>query len=186
MGLVMNSATLGFRSKTGRAIVVALTGTKKEPRFVIRREIDLYDPNVPASGQPYHEVMELAWNKAQVAVKKFVKVIERVANEALDEVIDALKAQGFAVKAAGVTGSPDRDLERIGNFHIRAHAAEGITFRHVLELAAEKHSIAWKSFSDRTIGDLAPPEMLKTLGRAAGRPWRADERAAATAAWMVM
>jgi len=180
------NATLGFRSKTGRAIAVALAGNRKSPRFVLRREIALYDPKVPASGQPYHEVMELPWNKATVAVRKFVKVIERVAAESFAEVADELRAQGFEVKAVGVAGSPDSDLERIGNFHIRAHAAEGITFRQVLEHAAAKYSIECRTFSDRTIAALAPADVMKALGRAAGRPWRADERAAATAAWMML
>lgn len=182
----MPAAVLGFRSKTGRAIAVALAGNRKSPRFVLRREVSLYDPNVPASGQPYHEVMELPWNKATVAVRKFVKIIERVAAESFAAFADEVRTQGFDVKAAGVVGSPDSDLERIGNLHIRAHAAEGMTFRQVLEHAAAKHAIDCRSFSDRTIASLEPVDIMKILGRAAGRPWRADERAAATAAWMVL
>jgi hypothetical protein len=179
-------AVLGFRSKTGRAIAVALAGNRKNPQFLLRREVSLYDPKVPASGQPFHEVMELPWNQATVAVLEFVKIVERVAAESFAEIADEVRARGFEVKAAGVVGSPDSDLERIGNLHIRAHAAEGMTFRQVLEHAAAKHAIDCHSFSDRTIASLEPVDVMKALGRAAGRPWRADERAAATAAWMVL
>jgi hypothetical protein len=79
--------------------------------------------------------------------------------------------------AIGIVGAPDRALEAIASPHIRAHAAEGVLFRRVLERAAEKQQVVWAAYSDRE---------LEEFGRAVGRPWRADEKAAATSAWLAL
>jgi hypothetical protein len=168
--------TAGFRAKTGRAIAVVLA----EPmRFIWRGEIRLYDPDMPETGQPYHEVMELPWSESIVKVEKFVKRIEAVATRALAAMI---KEHG--IRAIGVVGSPDKNLAKIGNEHIRAHAAEGVLFRRVIEVAAANHNLRCQSFSDRELRETPPA--IAALRAQAGPPWRADERLAATAAWMAM
>jgi predicted DsbA family dithiol-disulfide isomerase len=192
----MKTASIGFRSKTGRAIAVALTAGASGPEFIGRWEISLHDPKIPATGQPHHEVMELPWAQAQRAVRPIERRIEKIAAAALAALARELKTRGFGLAAVGVTGSPDRSLEKLGNFHIRAHAAEGILFRRVIETAAEKHKLRWRGFSDRDVLQTAAAElglreeqvtdMLTGVGRAAGRPWRQDERAASAAAWLVL
>jgi hypothetical protein len=189
-----NIAGIGFRAKTGKAIAVAVS-ERSAPEFVARWYVDLFDPSVPETSQPHHDVMELPWPKAQLAVRKYEKLIEDVATERLRTLLEELRARGVQVQTIAVVGSANRDLQKIGNPHIRAHAAEGILFRHAIEVAATRCDIASRSFSDRDFDETAAkelrrkPEDLKsvvtTLGRSAGRPWRADERAAATAAWIV-
>jgi len=159
----------GFRAKTGRAIVVVLDD---DGHFVARREISLVDANVPETAEPHHAVMHLPWREAMIAVKPFEEAIDRVAIAALKSLIDELR-----IDRIGIAGAPERDLARIGNEHIRAHGAEGVLFRHALEVAARRAGLPCVTISDRE----KPPE-LKSLGKEAGRPWRADERAAANAA----
>ncbi len=179
----MQSAVLGLRAKTGRAIAVILSGTAKAPQFVARLEIKLFDPDLPATGQPYHEVMEMPWSEATVAVRKLAEAIECVATAAVRKLM-----REHGLRVVGIVGAPDRNLEKIGNFHIRAHAAEGVLFRRVLEVAAERNGLPHRTFAEKSLageaGDITA--LLKDLGRKAGPPWRADERAAATAAWMVL
>jgi|SRR5436309_3871490 len=192
----MHIVSIGFRAKTARAIAVALVRGNPAPRFLARWEVSLYDPLLPATGQPHHEVMELPWIEAQSAVRRFESRIENVAIKALSALLSELGSKECRVSSVGVVGSPDRNLERIGNPHIRAHAAEGILFRRVLEVAAAAHNLKWRSFSDRDFGDLAVSELgrkpqeiklaLAAIGHSAGKPWRADERAAATAAWIAL
>src|SRR6266516_4213675 len=189
-------ASIGFRAKTARAIAVALAQGISTPIYLGRWEVALHDPHLPATSQPHHEVMELPWADAQSAVRPFERRIEGVANEALARLQAELRSKECRVSSVGVVGSPDRNLERIGNPHIRAHAAEGILFRRVLEVAAAAHNLKWRSFSDRDFGDLAVSELgrkpqeiklaLAAIGHSAGKPWRADERAAATAAWIAL
>ena len=192
----MQTATIGFRAKTGRAIAVALRTGTSGPQYLARWEVALYDPERPATGQPHHEVMEMPWVEAQSAVRPLERQIETIATEVLARLLKELHSKGCRVTGIGVVGSPDRKLESIGNPHIRAHAAEGILFRRVLEVAAGEHQLRWRSFSDRSFDELALTELrrkpedvkntLAFIGHIAGKPWRADERAAAVAAWLML
>ena len=174
-------ASIGFRTKTGKAVAIALNTA---PEFIGRWNVDLYDPKLPPEG-PHHEVLELPWPEALDAVRKYEAVIENVAAKQLREILDELQSRAIRVRAIGVVGSPDRNLEKIGNRHIRAHAAEGALFRHAVEVGASRCGLDCRVFSDRQLPS-APDEALASIGRAAGRPWRADERAAAAAAWVVL
>jgi hypothetical protein len=188
-------ASIGLRARTGRAIAVVLVGPPDAPVVWERREISVIDPRMPESCQPYHEVMELPWAKAQVAVRKLARVVEQMATKALAQLVNDLQAQHYRVNQIGIVGAPDRTLEKIGSPHIRAHAAEGVLFRHVLELAAENNGIRYRTFEEQKLNKVAAAELgipvadlerrLVDLGRAIGRPWRADEKAAATSAWLV-
>ena len=191
-----NRVTIGLRAKTGRAIAVVLCGTKDAPVVVSKTEFKLTDPKIPETFQPYHEVMELPWEQSQKAVLTFIRPIEAVARKTFAKMIKELQAQGLTVKGAGVVGSKDRDLARIGNYHIRAHAAEGILFRRVLELAARASGIRSRSFSDRELDNTAVVELgiqstilkrrVNELGKPLPPPWRADEKQAALAAWLLL
>jgi hypothetical protein len=192
----MQFSSIGFRTKTAKAVAIALKSDQAGLAYVARWNVSLYDPSVPATGQPYHEVMELPWENARSAVRRLEEQIERVAREAIASLIEELRRQDLVVNRVGIVGSPDRPLEKIGNTHIRAHAAEGILFRRVLEVAAAHHGLSWKTYSDRTFNQFAASEFatcsqlvkptLDAIGRAAGRPWRTDERSAATAAWLTL
>src|SRR5215510_1265231 len=154
-----NQVTIGLRARTGRAIAVVLAGTSPGPYVVEKLELKLVDPRIPAMSQPYHEVMELAWADSQKAVRVYTRAIEVVASKAVTKLIKELQSAGMSVIGAGVVGSKDRDLARIGNYHIRAHAAEGILFRRVLELAAEANGLTVRAFPDREVEKAAAAEL---------------------------
>jgi hypothetical protein len=192
----MEIACIGFRAKTGKAIAVALELHDSHPSYLARWEVSLCDSQVPETAQPHHAVMELPWSEAQRAVAPLEARIETIAAERLSELLTRIEAMGQRIGGVGVVGSPDRPLERIGNRHMRAHAAEGILFRRVLEIAARRHNLQCRSFSDRDFEQWAGSELGKSssqlhqtmaaLGRSAGKPWRTDERAAALAAWLML
>jgi hypothetical protein len=192
----MDIVGIGFRAKTGKAIAVALTLQDSRPSYLARWEVSLCDPQFPETAQPHHAVMEMPWSEAQRAVAPLEAQIETIAGERLSVLLAEIKAPRRRVGGVGVVGSPDRPLERIGNRHMRAHAAEGILFRRVLEVAASRHNLRCRSFSDRDFEQLAVSglgqsasqlqQMMAALGRSAGKPWRTDERAAAMAAWLVL
>ncbi len=62
--------------------------------------------------------------------------------------------------------------------------------------AASRLHLPWRSFSDRRFDEAALPRLrekpdrvraiVAALGKAAGKPWRVDERAAAVAAWIML
>jgi hypothetical protein len=187
---------IGLRAKTGRAIAVVIGGSRTSPLVISKTEIKLTDPKIPETFQPYHEVMDLPWEQSQRAARTFIRAIEVVAQKALAKMTKELQVKGLKVKGVCVVGSKDRDLARIGNYHIRAHAAEGILFRRVLELAAETHGLRTRSFPDRELEKMATSELklspgaikqvLSDLGRSLDPPWRADEKQAALAAWLML
>lgn len=191
-----NRVAIGFRAKTGRAICVVVGETSDAPLVVKKFEMRLTDPKVPATFQPYHAVMELPWDQSQKAVRKSVATIEAVARNGMKILIDELKSQGMKVSGVGIVGAPDRDLARIGNFHIRAHAAEGVLFRKVLNLAAEANGLKWRLIPNKDFERLTQSELrakasrikrqISELGRTVPAPWRADEKQAALAAWLML
>jgi hypothetical protein len=187
-------AAIGLKAKTGRAIAVVLRGPADAPQLNKRTELTLTDPLVPATFQPYHEVMDLSWNESQIKVKPFIRAIEKAAAKALSDLIRDLQSEGLKVVGVGIAGTPDRDLSKIGNYHIRAHAAEGLLFRQVLEFAAKANKLPHRTFIEKNLQTQAASELgftvvklnnyLTSLGRSAGPPWRTDQRVAATAAWL--
>ena len=191
-----NLASIGLRAKTARAIAVVLGGSTESPLVLAKLEMPLADPKIPATAQPYHEVMDLPWEESQRAVRNLASMIEAIARKALASLIEELRMKGTTISGVGIVGARDRDLARIGNAHIRAHAAEGVLFRRVLDLAADANSLKRRTFSDRDFDELVKIELgaqsaavkrkLNDLGRSLAPPWRADEKQAATAAWLVL
>ncbi|MDQ6800770.1 MAG: hypothetical protein M3041_08025 [Acidobacteriota bacterium] len=180
-------AAIGLKTKTGRAIAVVLSESDGRPQFVCREMLKLFDESLPATLQPYHNVMELPWSESVVAIRGAITAIEKIAAASLRTLIDAVHARGLRVECVGIVGPADRKLERIGSPHIRAHAAEGVLYRAVMETAARDNACKSRSFVDPA-PELGRPvrevrKFLEAIGKAAGTPWRADEKSAAMAAW---
>jgi hypothetical protein len=108
--------------------------------------------------------------------------------------IEELRSRDIYVSCIGIVGAPERNLAAIGGPHIRAHAAEGVLFRHVLQVGAEANNLPSAIHSERGIEATAAASLgvslgdmqarLAEIGRVLGTPWRADEKAAAMAAWI--
>jgi hypothetical protein len=183
----MKNVVIGVKTRTGRATAVVLSEPATSPQFVCREELALSDKAVPATMQPYHEVMELPWSESMVAVRPTIAAIEKIAAASLRKLIAALESRGFRVACVALVGPADRKLERIGNPHIRAHAAEGVLFRAVVESAAKANRVEWKAFVDPA-RELSAPQKKKIddMKKIAGAPWRGEEKTAAMAAWAAL
>jgi len=188
--------SIGLRVKTGKAIAIVLRGPAEAPVVIGRRELTLANPNSPATLQPYHQVLDLPWEKAVADVRPIISEIQAIASQALEAVIRETGAANVDVIGVAVVGGSGGDPAKIANPHVRAHAAEGRLFCEVVETAAEQSHLAHRFFVERGVEKRAASELgkspssLKTrlaeFGRAAGRPWRAEEKSAALAAWMVL
>jgi hypothetical protein len=191
-----NPVTIGLRAKTGRAIVVVVGGTHEAPLILAKTEIKLFDPKIPATFQPYHEVMDLPWDESERAVQKFVRAIQTIATKAVAQLVKQQSAKGMNVRAIATVGAKNRDLTRIGSSHIRAHAAEGVLFRRVLDEAAVANGLPVQVFAEREFEQTIKQRLgskstsvrrkLDEAARALPPPWRADEKLAAMAAWLVL
>jgi len=186
---------LGFRVKTGKAIVVALGVRDRVPSLILRTEISLTDSTTPETSQPHHEVMHLPWPEALRAVAPAERKIRSAATNSLSKLLAQLSAQGSDVHAAGITGGTTNDPGRIANPHIRAHAAEGRLFREAAAFAARECKLSAETLPEVDIRAIAVrrlarkrSEIDERLGSLGGsiKPWRADEKLAALAAWIAL
>jgi hypothetical protein len=186
---------VGFRVKSGLAIAVLVAGPVRSPRALDRRVVELCDPDLPASRQPYHASMgTLQTDEAKVDTLR--KAITRAAGRSVTALMRDYRKAGHDVRSAGLVAGSLVDPATITNPHIRAHALEGRLFRDVLEEALRPYGLACRVVVEREVyaraaeslgrSEPALKRAVAQLGRELGGPWRADEKTAALAAWMVL
>jgi len=187
--------SLGFRVKSGFAIAVALTGTAAAPVALARRIVLLSDPDVAETKQPYHDGFGTAQEDLNV-IARLTKIVAACATHSIADLLADPRLEGRTCRAAGLVVGSVIDPAAVGNPHIRAHASEGRLFRTVLEDALRARGVTCTILVEKSLGTRAS----KALGCAASKikktvvgfgpvlhgPWRAEVKAAATAAWMVL
>jgi len=189
---------VGFRVKSGFAIAVVLDGSPEVPQALARQVVALCDPDAIETRQPYHRDFYKTEEDPREIARR-LKIVERCAKRSVEGLVreicsaPALDARG--VRAALVVGSVI-DPANIANPHIRAHAEEGRLFRTVLGDALRSHGIECEVIVDKQLAQRAathlgrpPSAIARTLtifAKTLGGPWRADEKAAATAAWLAL
>ena len=186
---------IGFRVKTGRATAVVMAGPASAPRVLSRRSVLLFDPAIPESHQPWHADLELPAAESARVVPKALQAVERVARSALRELVSELPGSS-AILGIALVASSATDPESIRNPHMRAHAREGRLFPHALAAAAKTMRIPAVTLVESEVFDNAAAKLEKTpdaikiavneMGRAVGKPWSAEEKAAAAAAWITL
>jgi len=227
---------LGFRVKSGRAVAVALGGSVASPQPILRRDVELCDPRIAATRQPFHAGFGTAQQDRR-EIARLTKIVERSAQRSIAGLLEELngipttessdsagasrahrRRFGVARRAsrrppsgagsleAGVGGTSGLhaclvvgsliDPETVTNPHIRAHANEGRLFRRVVEDALARYDVrplvvVEKKLAAEAATSIGRPDgeikkVVAELGRVLGSPWRADEKAAATAAWMAL
>jgi hypothetical protein len=192
----MTPVALGFRVKSGYAIAVALRGPAAAPAIVARRVVELSDPAAAETRQPYHHGFYKEEQDAREIARR-VKIVRRFAKTSVAALLEELRRTGDAtrIRASLVVGSVI-DPSRVGNPHIRAHASEGQLFRTVLEDALRTDAIDCDVIVEKTLAEKAAKGLRRTdaeirrtlasLGKTLGGTWRAEEKAACTAAWLAL
>lgn len=185
---------IGFRVKSGRAIVIVLAGPPDSPQVLARREIALCDRAVPDSIQPYHAALEMPGTKATKEIERLVKIVRRATSASIGELVKEWREAGHEIRGAGLVVGSLIDPATIKNDHIRAHALEGQLFRVSVQEALESKELKSVAIPERDVYSRAASALARSedelkrvvseLGRAVGGPWRADEKTAALAAWM--
>jgi len=184
--------TLGFRVKSGWATAVLIANAKIAPAVIDSRVIELADPDVAHSRQPYHAGLGTAQTDA-AKVARLVRGIERFSRRAISALLDEYRAE-HRVRSAAVVVSSLTDPATIANQHMRAHASEGRLFRTVLVDGLEHCGLRVRVVLEREVYELLgkalrrSPSQAKAqvaaLGEGVGR-WRAEQKVAAAAAWLI-
>jgi hypothetical protein len=181
--------TVGLRVKSGYAIGIVLQGPESSPTALERHLVELCDPRLDETRQPYHS----GFGEAEADARKIARR-EKLIEQAAERSVAALCRIDHAA-AVLVVGSVI-DPDTVGNLHIRAHANEGRLFRTVLETALRARGIdcavvvekrlpaSARACLKRTEAEIG--QTVATFGKVLGRPWRTDEKSAAIGAWMAL
>ncbi len=195
----MTHVAIGFRVKSGWATAVLLAGPLQSPRVLDRRIVDLSDPNVPESRQPFHSMLELHQRAGEKVSVKLRKVVENYTRHSVTRLIKDYRNSGHDLSVAGLVVGSDLDpagIKQIKNPHIQAHALEGRLFRDALESALRSNEVNCLVAVERQVYTTAITCLRRTednlkravadLGRAVGGPWRSDDKTATLAAWLAL
>ncbi len=188
------TAALGFRVKSGWAAVVLLARPAHSPQLSDVSRIELCDPRLPETRQPYHAAMgKLETDSTKVNQRE--RVVRSISQQSFTRLLKRYRQKGFRIRHAALVVGSQIDPANIANLHIRAHALEGRLFRSAIAETLQDHEIstefllehdAYCSVAARlkqSSDDLK--RAIQDLGRSApakGGPWRAEQKLAALAA----
>lgn len=190
----MNCA-LGFRVKSGYATAVLISGTNKSIEVIDCRAVELSDPAIPDTKQPYHVLEDRPSPTAEKEVQQLVKRVFQIGKSSVSKLIREYQKNYKIEKACLMVGSVI-DPDTIGNSHIRAHALEGKLFRNALEQALQLHGISTtivvekNCYSDAAkVLKRSESELKRIITEAkhsSAPQWRSDEKAACLGAWLAI
>ena len=187
-----NAAALGLRAHSGWAALVAVAGSPRAPVVLDRRRIEIADPKIRGSKQPFHAAEPLDLGQAEQLIRRCTESTRLLARQALHAGINELREKGYVVRRCGIllgSGRPIPPLATILASHALIHAAEGEFFRNALLDAAEHCGLAVTGVRERELFSRAAAELrisadewarrTAEIGRLIGPPWRQDEKLAA-------
>jgi hypothetical protein len=187
-------AAVGFTIKSGWAAAVLIGGTKREPRLLDSRRVEISDPGRPDATQPYHAGFGTARGGGD-ELKRLVSSVKSYGRKSVNALLREYEGIGRIAGAGVVVGSLI-DPRTIGNDHIRIHAMEGQLFRGVVIDAVEKSGLRCSVIRERDLyGDAAKTlqiaesairRTLADLGRHVDGGWRSEQKAAALSAWVLL
>jgi hypothetical protein len=188
-------AALGFRVKSGWAAAIMLTGSARSPQLCDVQRIDLSDPRLPETRQPYHAAMGRLETDTQ-KINRRVDVVRRITEKSIAKLLAGYRQQNFTIKRAALVVGSLIDPRSVANAHIRAHALEGQLFRSVLQESLHAHRIRTDVLIERDAYGRATSELkqsnenvrcvIQNFGRDTEAPWRAEQKLAAVAAWFAL
>ena len=99
----VQNAGLGFRVKSGWAAVVLLTDTAHSPQLSDVSRIELCDPRLPETRQPYHAAMgELETEPTKLNQREHV--VRSISQQSLARLLKDYRRKGFRITRAALVG----------------------------------------------------------------------------------
>jgi len=195
----MKRAALGVRMHSGWGVLVAVSGAVDSVEILDRRRIVTTDPSIPGANQPYHHAVSLELTESETYLANCSAASERLALEAVAEVVSELKGQNYNIVGSAVllaSGRPLPALSKILASHALIHTAEGEFFRNVIRKACQRLEIRVTAIRERELeeraktsfGDAASrvQRRISCLGSSTGPPWTKDHKMAALAAAIIL
>ena len=186
------TAAAGFRVKSGWAAVVLLTGPIGSPALRDNRIIDLSDPRVSETRQPYHATFGQLETDAK-KINRRTDIVRRITKQSITDLLSDYRRKDYSITCASLVIGSQLNPASIANPHIRAHALEGQLFRSALEQALNAHGIGAFILMERDAYAKAGAQLkrsyddvrrtIQNFARSTDGPWRAEQKLAALAAW---
>ena len=188
-------AAAGFTVKSGWASAVVLAATSSQLSLVAASRLELSDPSDANARQPYHDGFA-TMRKEGPELRRLLAAVTTFGRREVRNWIRAQQKHGFTLRGSGIVVGSLIDPSTIGNEHIRIHAMEGQLFRGVIDSACEGEDLPRLIVRQRVLFQqarktLGIPEAriksrLAALGQGNNGPWRAEQKMAALAAWLVL
>jgi hypothetical protein len=188
-------AAAGFTVKSGWAAAVLLTRSGASLQVADSSTVPLADPEEPDARQPYHAGFATAREPGQ-ELSRLVASIKRYGRGSMRRLLRRYADSGVRLRGAGLVVGSLVAPETIANDHIRIHALEGQLFRTAVQDGLASHRLACATWRERDLLQVAVKQLgrtesslqriLTSLGREAAGPWRAEQKRAALAAWIVL
>jgi hypothetical protein len=188
----MTAAGVGLVVRPGRATVVILQGTRRLPAMVLRHEIDLGDVWVPESLHPYHRELGDPGPAGTRARQRGCAAARRASSRAIRRLVGDMRSHGFAPHGMAIVRSGSTKTTDALGAHARAHAEERRLYGDAVEAALGACGLRATSFVAEDLRALATKRVadvdatLRAFSHVVGTPWRAQEKHAALAAWLVL
>src|SRR6266571_195758 len=95
-------AAVGFRVKSGWATGVLVAGPASAPRALDRRVVELSDPAVPTSRQPYHAVMGAAGAASRRVEERLLRLVTGATERSIRDLLERYRDAGHVIRAAAL------------------------------------------------------------------------------------
>lgn len=195
----MQRATIGVRTHSGWAALVAVSFRDEAIEILARRRIALILPDTVGAKQPYHHSENLALVDAERFLQECATASERLAARAIRELLDELRDRHYSVAACALLLAAGRKLpplEKILASHALIHTAEGEFFRQAISNACKRIDVSVIGMREREIDEQLRlacgedagriEEQISALGKTLGPPWTFDQKSATRAAFAIL
>jgi hypothetical protein len=184
---------------SGWGVLVAVASEANSVEVIESRHLTIVAPGTAGANQPYHFAENLEIQEAEKHLEKCARISERLAFDALREVMHELEARSYQILGAAVLLASGRALPPVAKIlasHPLIHTAEGEFFRNAISKACERLKISVTGIRERELDELAKAEFgsaasrvqstILRSGKSVGPPWTKDHKNAALAAWMIL
>jgi len=192
--MAATKAALGLMVRTGKATVIAVGGTAVEPVILVKALAQV--AFTFEEGAIFHTAQEKPLEAARTFLRGQERALLARAREELTRIIGPANVAivGAMLAAPAVKTLPP--IESILKSHPLVHAAEGELYRRIFAeactaLGAKPERVPADALAGR-IGKAAGlsatkvATQLAAMGKASGRPWAAEQKEAALAAWLAL
>jgi hypothetical protein len=185
---------LGIKTRIGRATVVAVGGPADAAQVVAK--VQLQVAATFEEGAVFHMGQELPLEEARALVRDSERRFIERATRDLAAFTAGLGAKIGAAALVAPAAKPLPPLQSILAAHPLVHAAEGELYRRVFVEAAAAcgprparlppDTLAARAAAALGLTPALVAARLAAMGKASGRPWAADQKEAALAAWLLL